>query len=177
MLAVAGLASLAAGVVAGGRAEAGGDAAHRVRDAAAGLAVTQPGGWHLTTPPISSLSYPRERLLMTSYRTSRGGNCGPDRAERDLPAAGALVYLIEYRGAKRSAFPQRPAHFSLRRAALANYECWRVPSYLIRFRDAGRPFQLHVALGPRATSARRRQALRVLDSLRFDPLPRPPPNP
>jgi hypothetical protein len=181
----AGTTSLVAGLMAGGRAQAGGNAAHRVTVADSAIAVTQPGGWHLTTPPISSLSFPRERLLMTSYRAARGGNCGPDRAERALPAGGALVYLIEYRpsvgdpwrGLERSAFPRRPAHFALRRDALGAYECWRVPSYLIRFRDADRPFQLHVALGPHATNARRAQVLRVLDSLRFQPLPPPPPDP
>jgi hypothetical protein len=171
MLSAAGVVSLVAGLVAGSRAEAGGNAAHRVTDTAAGITFAQPGGWHLTMPPISSLSVPRERLLLTSYRADRGGNCGPDRAERELPADGALVYLMEYRpSAKRSAFPPRPAHFRLRRADLGNYECWRVPSYLIRFRDAGRLFQLHVALGPHATAAHRAQVLRILDSLRFEPL-------
>src|SRR5204863_3427564 len=114
---------------------------------------------HLVEPPISSLSQPAERLLLTSYRTSRGGNCGPDRAARDLPAGGALVYLLEYRprvgdawrGLQRRDFPRRPRRFTLRPGALRSYECWRVPSYLIRFRDADRPFQLHVALGARAT--------------------------
>ena len=78
---------------------------------------------------------------------------------------------------RRRDFPPRPEHFTLRRRALASYECWRVPTYLIRFRDADRPFQLHVALGPRATPARKAQVLRVLDSLRFEPLPAPPPDP
>jgi hypothetical protein len=178
-LAAAGMASFAAGIVVGGRAEAGGAGASRVVDSGAGFAVTRPKGWHLVEPPISSLTRPVERLLLTSYRTARGGNCGPDRALRDLPAGGALVYLMEYRpshgdpwrGLRRRDFPRRPAHFALRRSALATYECWRAPSYLIRFRDADRPFQLHVALGGRASPARRAQALRVLDSLRFEPLP------
>jgi hypothetical protein len=177
---------LGGAILAASGAQAGGGArAHRVTDAAAGLAVSQPGGWHLTQPPISSLSEPVERLLLTSYRAERGGNCGPDAAERALPSGGALVYLLEYRpsvgdpwrGLRRRDFPPRPARFALRRAALATYECWRVPSYLIRFRDADRPFQLHVALGPHASAARRAQVLRVLDSLRFEALPPPPPDP
>ncbi len=185
-LGIAGAASLAAGVLAGSRAEAGGGAAaHRVTDVAAGLAVSQPGGWHLTAPPISSLSYPVERLLIASYRAPRGGNCGPDRAARALPPGGALIYLLEYRprvgdpwhGLRRSAFPARPKRFALRRSALGTYECQAAPSYVIHFRDADRPFQLFVALGRRATAARRAQVLRVLDSLRFDPLPAPPPDP
>jgi hypothetical protein len=82
-----------------------------------------------------------------------------------------------WQGLKRRDFPLRPAHFALRRRDLASYECWRVPSYLIRFRAADRPFGLHVALGPRATTQRRAQVLRILDSLRFSELPPPPPDP
>lgn len=185
ILAAAGVASLAGGAVVGSRADAGGAQASRVTDPAAGLSLVRPADWHLVEPPISSLSFPKERLLLTSYPAKRGGNCGPDRALSALPATGALVYLFEYRprvgdpwrGLRRSDFPPRPARFSLRRAQLGTYECIHAPSYLIRFRAAARPFQLHVALGERASAARRAQVLRVLDSLRFDPLPAPPPDP
>jgi hypothetical protein len=154
-------------------------------DVGAGVSVTYPGGWHPLRPRITAMVSPSERLLLTSYTTRRGGNCSPDRAERDLPARGALIYLFEYRpkvGAvwaqvRRRDFPSRPAHFALRRADLGDYECWRVPSYLIRFRAADRPFQIHVALGAHASTARRAQVLRILDSLRFTPLPAPPPDP
>jgi hypothetical protein len=142
---------------------------------AAGISVATPRGWQLTRPPITAVTYPAERLLLTSFRTARGGNCAPDRAARDLPADGALVYLFEYRrprgdpwrGLRRRSFPPRPAHFALRRSDRGNFECWRVPTYLLRFRAADRPFQLHVALGAKAGAARRTQVLRILDSLRF----------
>ncbi|MEA2219593.1 MAG: hypothetical protein QOJ35_2219 [Solirubrobacteraceae bacterium] len=169
------------------RSSASRDAGHAGSrtDAGAGIGVRRPRGWHVVAAPVSALSYPSERLLLTSYPTRRGGDCGPDRAERDLPPDGALVYLLEYRprlGAvwahlQRRAFPPRPAHFALRRRDLATFECWRVPSYLIRFRAADRPFQLHVALGAGATARRRAQVLRVLDGLRFSTLPAPPPDP
>lgn len=151
----------------------------------AGVSVRYPTGWHLIAPPITAVSYPAERLLLTSYPTRRGGRCSPDRAARDLPANGALVYLTEYRpqlGAvwrhvHRRDFPRRPRHFALRRRDMGGFECWRVPSFLIHFRSADRPFQLHVALGENATAARRAQVLRIVDSLRFSPLPPPPPDP
>lgn len=151
----------------------------------AGVSVRYPRGWQLIAPPITAVSSPVERLLLTSYPTSRGGNCSPDRAERDLPANGALVYLFEYRPQlgdvwahlRRRGFPPQPAHFALRRRDLANFECWQVPSYLIRFRAAGRAFQMHVALGKNASAARHAQVLGVLDSLRFSTLPAPPPDP
>lgn len=140
--------------------------------AGAGISLRLPRGWQLTTPPITALTSPAERLLLTSYPARRGGNCAPDRAERALPAGGALVYLFEYRSGRD--LPPRPAHFALRRSDLSTFECWRVPSYLIRFRAAGRALQVHVALGARATAARRAEVLRALDSLRIAALPPPP---
>jgi hypothetical protein len=172
--------ALSAAVSAVAIAGCGGHARHHVTPAPAptpigdGVSVVVPPGWHLFAPPITALSYPVDRLLLTSYPAARGGNCGPDRAERALPPNGALVYLLEFHRPgplSRSAFPPRPVHFSLRAGALASYECWHVPSYLLRFRAADRAFQLHVALGPRAGPARRAQVLRVLDSMRFTPPP------
>lgn len=157
----------------------GGDAAsttpENVRVAVgAGISLSKPPSWRLLTRDITALSWPVERLLLTSYRARPGGNCAPDRAQRELPMGGALVYVFEYRSLRgapltevdRRTFPSRPAHFSLDQRALGNYECWRVPSYLIRFRDAGRAFQVHVALGTRAGPARRAQVLAALDGLR-----------
>lgn len=150
----------------------------------AGVSVVVPRGWHLLRPPISSLAFPAERLLLTSYPTTSGGNCGPDRAARDLPADGALIYLFEYRprtgdpwaGLRRRDFPRRPSHFALRRRDLGTSACIGVPSRLISFRTADRPFQLHVALGERAGADRRAQVRRILDSLRFSALPAPLPD-
>jgi hypothetical protein len=165
-----------------GATQTGGAARVNLSDA---MSTIRLPGWHLTTPRISALSYPAERLLLTSYPARRGGDCGPDSAERELPADGALIYAFEYRrqagspwaGLRRADFPSRPAHFALRKHDLGRYECWRVPSYLIRFRAAGRPFQVHVALGAHASSARRAQVLQILDGLRFSPPPAPPPDP
>jgi hypothetical protein len=146
--------------------------------AAGGIGVDLPPGWHRLDPPITAVVDPTERLLLTSYPARPGGNCGPDRAERELPAGGALIYVFEYAGRPaavgtypaRRAFPPRPAHFGLPRRALATYECWHVPSYLLRFSSAGRYFQVHVALGPGISPESRGQVLGVLDSLRVSPV-------
>ena len=61
-----------------------------------GITVSYPRGWHLIAPPITSLAYPYDRLLLTSYPATRGGDCGPTRAENALPADGALIFLLEY---------------------------------------------------------------------------------
>jgi len=144
----------------------------------AGITVSYPRGWHLLTAPITSLAYPYDRLLLTSYPAGRGGECGPTRAESTLPADGALIFLFEYTTTpgsvfgqpKGMSFPTQSAGIALRRSELANYECSTVPSYLIRFRTAGRLFQAQVAFGAHATRARRAEALRILASLRAKPL-------
>jgi hypothetical protein len=43
-------------------------------------------------------------------------------------------------------------------------------SYALRFRAAGRAFQIHVYLGPKANAATRVTVLRVLDSFHAKPL-------
>lgn len=144
----------------------------------AGITVSYPRGWHLLTAPITSLTYPYDRLLLTSYPAARGGECGPTRAENALPASGALIFLFEYPTApggvfgqlKGMSFPPQSAGIALQRSDLANYECSTVPNYLIRFRTAGRLFQAQVAFGARATRARRAEALRILTSLHAKPL-------
>lgn len=144
-----------------------------------GISVNYPATWHLFPPPDTSLSYPFDRLLITSYpATTGGGGCSPRRAEAALPANGVLIYLFEYSASssgiltrpEAAAFPPKPAAFTLPSRAL-NYECWTVPTYMIRFRADGRLFQVHIALGPRVSASRRVQALRVLQSLRIQPLP------
>jgi hypothetical protein len=172
------LAALAAGAVLTGCGAVAAAASAPGRPAARRIAVpgrisvAVPAGWHLRRPPITALSAPAERLLLTSGSAPRGGNCGPDAAERALPPHGALLFLFEYTGrdaARRTGFPPKPAHARLRRRDLATYECWRVPSYALRFRAAGRAFQLHVAFGPRAGARRRAQVLRAIDSLWISP--------
>jgi hypothetical protein len=178
--------AIAATIVLAGCGGHGAPAGQRRASLGAGISIAVPRGWHAAGSRITALVYPVDRLLLTSYRARRGGNCAPDRAEQELPANGVLAYLFEYRprvgkvwpsSFRRSEFPQRPAHFKLSRRAFGHFECWRVASYVIRFRAAGRPFQLHVAFGPRAGAVRRAALLRALDSLRIARIAPPPPDP
>lgn len=147
-----------------------------------GISVNYPTGWHLFPPPDTSLSYPFDRMLITSYPTTTGGGgCSPRRAEAALPANGVLIYLFEYSTSPsgiftrpgEAVFPPKPATFTLPRRP-SNYECWTVPSYMIRFRAAGRLFQAHIALGRNVSASRRAQALQVMGSLRVRALPTSP---
>ncbi|MCW3014782.1 MAG: hypothetical protein JWO02_1874 [Solirubrobacterales bacterium] len=150
-----------------------------------GVSALLPAGWHAVRS-LTKLGYPREVITLASFRLRRGGSCGPDRALADLPSGGTLIFVLEYRpdrgavwtdGIRRANFPPRPAHLRLPSGEPTSFECFGKPGYLLRFRDADRPLQVMVALGFKADAARRREVERVLDELRFAPLPPLPPDP
>jgi len=152
-------------------------------DPARGVMAELPPGWH-AAPKVTALGYPQEVATLASFAFEPGGACGPDAARR-LPRDGALIFITEYRPARgavwrdsirRSSFPLRPDHLTLRGKAEA-FECFASPARQLRFRDADRPLQVMIALGRQATAARRRQVEQVLDALHFDPLPPTPPDP
>jgi hypothetical protein len=130
-----------------------------------GVSVGYPRGWDVT--PVTS---PAQVLAVASYRLPRGpggaDGCEPKEALDRLPPRGVFIYGYEYGYGRRRDFPPRPRRFRLTR--FAPYECLG-PSYMIRFREAGRFFQIHVAFGRRAGPAIRATALRILDTFRVGP--------
>jgi hypothetical protein len=150
---------------------------------ARGVSALVPDGWH-AAGPLTALAFPREVVTLASFALRRGGSCGPDRALADLGPRDVLVTVLEYRpprravcGARRAQFPRRPGHLRLPAGAPGSPECIGRLAYLLRFRDAGRPLQVVVALGTGVSAAGRRTVERVLDGLRFDALPAPPADP
>jgi hypothetical protein len=140
------------------------------------ISVRYPPTWTATSHPLTPVSSPTQFLAVASYPLPDGSagadGCRPTEALRDMPASGAFIYGWEYGTPARSglrvrAFARRPRHFRL--TGFAHYECLG-PSYMLRFRQAGRFFQIHVAFGSRATATTRRLVLRVLDSLRVEKL-------
>jgi hypothetical protein len=136
-----------------------------------GVSVRVPPRWHATSSRLTPVTWPVQFLAVASYPLPSGDRgadgCEPKAAVSRLPAKGALLFGWEYVGAPNATihkadFPRRPTHFRL--AHLARYECLD-HSYLIRFRTAGRYFQVHILLGRRAGSHVRTLALHVLDSL------------
>jgi hypothetical protein len=158
------------------------------RDAAMGVAGEYPQGWHRVRA-LTNLVLPREVLALATYPLrggDRAGECAPASAREDMPPDGAFVWLLEYRPPRgevwadlsRSRFPPRRIPFELRRADLqAGVSCFAGPALSTTFSAADRPFQLLVAFGKRAPDERLAQVRAVLDSLRFEPLPAPPPDP
>lgn len=136
-----------------------------------GLTARLPSGWHVARQRLTAVSSPVQRLVLTSFvlhQRVRDTGCRPDTALHKMPAAGAMVYVFEYRGPTAHDLarePPRPQHFRLDPRSLRTYECLG-RSYMVRFRDHGRALQAHVYLGRRAGAPARRQALAVLDSLR-----------
>jgi hypothetical protein len=136
-----------------------------------GVSVRIPPGWHATSTHLSPVTWPVQFLAVASYplpRSAAGSDgCEPAGVGR-LPADGAFIYGWEYVGdaegpPRKTDFPRRPRRFRLGR--LGRYECLD-HSYLLRFREAGRFFQVHVLLGRHATPRTRALVLRVLDGLR-----------
>src|SRR5262249_3456511 len=132
---------------------------------ARGLNIRLPPGWNATAAPLTPVGYPQ--FAIASYRLpqdDRGADgCEPKAALDRLPPTGVLIFAWELpltRGDRN--FPRWPRPFELRQ--FARYEGLG-PSYLLRFRAAGRYFQMHVVLGKRASGRTRRLALSTLDSL------------
>ena len=127
-----------------------------------------PPAWFATGRSLTPVTAPPQILAVASYplpRDDDGANgCRPEEALERLPATGAFIFGWEFGpDVYRRAFPQRPRHF--RPKNHGNYECLG-PSYLLRFREAGRFFQIHIVLGTRANGATRATVLRILDSFK-----------
>jgi hypothetical protein len=134
-------------------------------DADDGLSITIPAAWTFHQDP-SGPDDPRTVFAVGTWTFARGGDCAPTVAQETLPPDGGFLWLIEYRdGADPTAFPARPDHFDLDPDSVGQYECSTVPSYMIRFRDAGREFQAHMALGPEASDSLGPEFMRALESL------------
>ena len=138
-----------------------------------GISVRYPPNWFATARDLTPVTAPAQILAVATFRLPGGSGgadgCEPKEALDRMPPGGAFIFGWEYgagSGVRKSDFPLRPKHFRLK--TYARYECLG-PSFMLRFRQAGRFFQIHVALGRRASTATRVTVLRVLDSFRSKP--------
>lgn len=157
-------------------------------DGAVGVRGTYPADWHHARS-ITGFVDPREVLVLATYPLRGGaeaGECAPDHAVEDMTPGGAFIWLLEYRPVrgdpwaevKPERFPPKPQSFDLGRAALEKgVSCFPGPGYSTTFRAADRPFQLLVAFGGDPTETRLAEVRDILDTLAFDELPPPPPDP
>lgn len=159
----------------------------RFHDPVLGLSGEYPGGWNRARA-LTNMADPREVLALASYPLrggGRAGECAPKAALADLPRDGALIWLIEYRPARgdvwadlpKTRFPPKPDPFELSTANLETGLCQPGRGYGTTFRAADRPFQLLLAFGDDVTDDRIAQVEAILNSLEFETLPAPPPDP
>jgi hypothetical protein len=134
-----------------------------------GVRIRHPSGWNATARPLTPVTSPEQVLAVASFafpKALRPNGCRPAGTLAEKQPSGAVIFVIEYGADNPNAFPQRPTRFKLR--GFAYYECFG-RSYQLRFREAGRYFQVFVSFGRRATSSTRAIALRILDSFGANP--------
>ena len=136
--------------------------------------VMVPKGWFISDEPLTDIAEPRDVATLATFPLRPGGACAPNRAIKDMERDDALIFVMEYSRPRGGPWPQRPRRIEPSKRPPVAYECWLRSTTLIRFRDAGRYFQIHVALGIVEHQARdtasekvRRQAYRILNSFRF----------
>ncbi|HET7870260.1 MAG TPA: hypothetical protein VFM85_08075, partial [Actinomycetota bacterium] len=136
------------------------------------VSVDLPAGWIAKDDPVPSSSAPR---VVTAYGTwdfPMGGECGPEPALEDLPADGALVWVVEYvdPGYAGDFYSPGPGFSIDLQTPPARWECAAAaPSRMYLFRVAGRFFEIHVAFGPDANEETIGQANGVITSLAAEP--------
>jgi WD40 repeat protein len=136
-----------------------------------GIWVLTPPGWSFLVDPSGPYE-PKTLFAIASYPIERGGDCAPTTALDALPADGAVAWVIEYRDAQGNDFPPRSEAFSLDPSSRANYECSAThATYMFRFEDQDRDFQVHVAFGEQAGQEVRDHMLGSLSSLVVDRCP------
>jgi hypothetical protein len=132
----------------------------------AGISLRYPRGWSATARPLTQLVSPAQAAAIASFDLRQrhpDTNCTPRRAFSKVGSRGAFIFVIEYSVERKSDFPSRPRRFRLP-SKPHNFECFP-GTYMLRFSDRGRYFQVHVRLGSHASSRTRSDVLAVLDSI------------
>ena len=154
------------------------------RSAERGYTVSFPASWQRAERPVSRLTDPLEILSLGTFPLRhRPTNCDAfaGSAREDLGPSDAFLTILE-RGfdptSEWPGFPPRRERFSPtpENAKGAEPACGDRPGTdgrWLNFTGAGRHFHVQIVLGPDATSAVRRDAWRILDSLRLDPAAKP----
>jgi hypothetical protein len=136
-------------------------------DADDGLAISIPDSWTFRENP-SGPDLPPTQFAVGSWTFPTGGECAPIEAQHVMPPDGALIWLLEPGlggDLDPEAFPPRPDDFALDESTLGTYECSAVASYMLRFTEAGRYFQAHIAFGADAPEQIRDEAITALDRM------------
>jgi hypothetical protein len=136
------------------------------------IRVDLPHGWSEKKDPVLGRVGPRVVGAFGTWDFPTGGECGPEPALLDLPNDGALVWIVEHANpGNRGDFIELLPIFSIDlQTPPARWDCAAAePSRMYLFRDAGRYFEFHVALGANATGATVAEAEQLIRSFRAQP--------
>jgi hypothetical protein len=135
------------------------------RDGKAGLTISYPAGWHVTTRSLTTITQPSQRFVVYS------GSAPRSLVDAVSPRANqALAIVMEQTTVSASdlkQFPPRPKKFTvLRLGGLESFPGYRWAERV--FRENGRAFYVFIWVG--AKDRRRLPTLlNALDSLRVAP--------
>jgi len=146
-------------------ASAGGGVARAActwRDGKAGLAITYPAGWHVTTRSLTTITQPAQRFAVYSGATPRRV------AQVASPSADqALAIVMEQTSVSASdlkQFPRRLKRFTVSRlGGIESFAGWRWAERV--FRQDGRAFYVFIWVGAE-DGGQLSTLLNTLDSLR-----------
>jgi len=136
------------------------------------VSVDLPSGWIEKGDAVPGSSAPRVVAAYGTWDFPTGGVCGPEMALQDLPADGALAWIVEYANPGYAGdFIDLAPQFSIdRQIPPARWECAAAaPSRMYLFRVGGRFFEVHLALGPGAADETFRQAESLITGLQAEP--------
>jgi hypothetical protein len=154
-----------------------------------GFRATIPAGWRRATSRLSpKLADPREIFSAATFRPAyRPTDCEAfaGSAQEDMGRRDAFVSVQERgRPTAREGYPRgefedvttrpRPLRADdLRRARSAECASGTARLFMLTFEDAGRVFHVLIGIGASAPRGVRADALRLVDSLEFDPSVKP----
>ena len=139
-----------------------------------GVTVDTPADWSFNDNPVPDLIGPRVLFAVGTWPVPTGGECLPSIAARDLPADGALLFVLEYGGTgadggmKASDFPPRNGDLQLG-ALQGPLECLGEKAQEVVWQQGGRYFQAYAMFGPNASDQVRTELQQSLNSVQpFD---------
>jgi hypothetical protein len=158
--------SLATATLLASTAAASGTRPHVFRTS--GIVVRYPVGWHVSTEPLTGITDPVQRFVLSSYRIPAGFSSTGDYY---APRIDGVVVQVDEEvpplGANDNPWPPRPRHFSLPR--LGRMEGFAGKRWGERiFQQHGRRFYLFIGIGRHATRAQIRTLLTTLDRTRIN---------
>jgi hypothetical protein len=138
------------------------------------VSVDLPPGWIQKDDPVPGTSQSRVVVAYGTWDLPTGGDCGPEAALQDLPADGALVWVVEHASPGNAGdYTSLSPLFSIDlQTPPARWECASgAPSRMYLFVIGGRYLEVHLALGSTASDATIQRAETLIKSLHTKPAP------